>query len=207
MKNMYSLMLSEAVVREVDALAQRKGMTRSALVNEILAEYVSFTTPEKRINDIFGEIEKLFSLAGLVVKRVGRENTLTLRRELEFPYRPTLNYEVELYRIPSNDSFGVLRVGYRTTSIKLLTFLYAFFDAFEEVERLYGNGRKVDYETTDGCWTRTLVLPSQSADLGQEITDFVNFLDEQIKKALACGSFNGLESEYIKHKSRGKLNI
>lgn len=54
-KNLYSLTLSDEVVREVDALAHRLGTNRSALVNRILSEYVSVPTPERRINDIFEE--------------------------------------------------------------------------------------------------------------------------------------------------------
>ena len=40
-KNLYSLTLSDEVVRELDALAHRMGTNRSAPVNRILAEYVS----------------------------------------------------------------------------------------------------------------------------------------------------------------------
>ncbi|MFR0798058.1 MAG: CopG family transcriptional regulator [Oscillospiraceae bacterium] len=47
-KNLYSLTLSDEVVREVDALAHRLGTNRSALVNRILSEYVSVPTPERQ---------------------------------------------------------------------------------------------------------------------------------------------------------------
>lgn len=56
-KTLYSLMLNEEVVREVDALAHRLGTSRSNLINQILAEYVNYTTPERRINDIFSALE------------------------------------------------------------------------------------------------------------------------------------------------------
>ena len=39
-KTLYSLMLDDDVVREVDALAHRRGVSRSGLINEILADYV-----------------------------------------------------------------------------------------------------------------------------------------------------------------------
>ena len=42
-------MLNDEVVREVDAVAHRLGTNRSALINQILAEYVGCTTPERRI--------------------------------------------------------------------------------------------------------------------------------------------------------------
>ena len=52
-KNMYSLMLAEEVIREIDKLAEQNNTNRSNLVNQILAEYVSLTTPEKHIQNIF----------------------------------------------------------------------------------------------------------------------------------------------------------
>ena len=52
-KTLYSLMLSDDVVREIDILAHRMGTNRSNLVNSILANHVSMMTPEQQINDIF----------------------------------------------------------------------------------------------------------------------------------------------------------
>ena len=60
-KTLYSLMLSDEVVREVDALAHRMGTNRSNLINQILADYVSVTTPERRINDIFRAVEQMLA--------------------------------------------------------------------------------------------------------------------------------------------------
>ena len=47
-KTLYSLMLNEEVVREIDALAHQMGTNRSALINQILADYTSVITPERR---------------------------------------------------------------------------------------------------------------------------------------------------------------
>ena len=60
-KTLYSLMLNEEVVRQVDALAHRLGTNRSNLINQILAEYVDYVTPERRINDILSAVEQLLS--------------------------------------------------------------------------------------------------------------------------------------------------
>ena len=60
-KTLYSLMLNEEVVREVDRMAHQMGTNRSALINQILAEYVNYTTPERRINDILSTIEQLMA--------------------------------------------------------------------------------------------------------------------------------------------------
>ena len=60
-KTLYSLMLSEEVMREIDALAHKMGTNRSNLVNMILAEKVEMRTPEQQMNDIFSGIEQLLA--------------------------------------------------------------------------------------------------------------------------------------------------
>ena len=50
-KSVYSLVLSDEVVREVDLEAYRHGLSRSAMINQILAEAVSYVTPEKRMRE------------------------------------------------------------------------------------------------------------------------------------------------------------
>lgn len=56
-KSLYSVMLMDEVVREIDRQALQQNTNRSNLINQILAEYVSFTTPEMRISNIFKTIE------------------------------------------------------------------------------------------------------------------------------------------------------
>ena len=50
-KTLYSLTLSDEVVREIDLLAHRRGMSRSGLINEILAEYVQVMTPQRWVSE------------------------------------------------------------------------------------------------------------------------------------------------------------
>mgnify|MGYP002465019732 CR=1 FL=1 len=96
-KNLYSLTLSDEVVREVDALAHRLGTNRSALVNRILSEYVSVPTPERRINDIFEAIEALVSPSReLVPFFAPNSQSMSLKSSLAYKYRPTVKYEVDL---------------------------------------------------------------------------------------------------------------
>ena len=58
-KSVYSLVLSDDVVEAVDRAAYQNGLSRSAMVNQILADYVSYTTPEKRMREIFSQVERL----------------------------------------------------------------------------------------------------------------------------------------------------
>lgn len=57
-KTLYSLVLNDDVVREVDIMAHKMGTNRSSLINRILAEYVNYVTPEQRIGEVLSAIEK-----------------------------------------------------------------------------------------------------------------------------------------------------
>ncbi len=96
-KTLYSLMLSEEVMREIDALAHKMGTNRSNLVNMILAEKVEMRTPEQQMNDIFSGIEQLLaSSRELIPLFAPNTQRVTVRSSLEYKYHPTVRYEVEL---------------------------------------------------------------------------------------------------------------
>ena len=58
-KNVYSIVLTDNVIRAVDAEAYRLGTNRSNLINQILAEHLSCVTPEMRMREIFDSAEML----------------------------------------------------------------------------------------------------------------------------------------------------
>ena len=58
-KSVYSLVLSDEIVQEIDRLAYEAGASRSAMINQILADYVRYTTPEKRMREVFSAIEQM----------------------------------------------------------------------------------------------------------------------------------------------------
>ena len=99
-------MLSDEVVREADRLAHQKGTNRSNLINQILAEYFGLVTPQRRINDVFQAIEEAGASYGqLVPFFTPNDLTMSLKSSLEYKYRPTVKYEVELYE-NGQDSIG-----------------------------------------------------------------------------------------------------
>ena len=57
-KSVYSLVLSDEIVQEIDRMAYETGASRSAMINQILADYVRYTTPEKRMREIFSAVEQ-----------------------------------------------------------------------------------------------------------------------------------------------------
>ena len=189
-KTLYSLMLSEDVVREVDKLAHRMGATRSGLINSILAEYVGFVTPEQRINDILSQVERLLSPAtDLVPFLAPNAMSLSLKSALEYKYRPTVKYEVQLYK-GGGSAIGELDVAFRTQSAALLGAMADFFRLWKHVEDsiLLPAGVRIDYALYDGKFTRTIAMPAHNADaatLANALSAYIRLFDSCMKGCLS----------------------
>ena len=212
---MYSLILAEDVVNAIDKLAEEENTNRSNLINEILAEYVSVTTPEKRINDIFHGIEDLFKqLTGQQVYYQQHDNTLSIKSALEYRYRPTIRYEVELYRAQSG-TVGELKVNFRTQSPQLLNRLTEFFALWTRLEELYVaryfEGAEINYTLDETRWTRTLKVPRNTlygqVELSRAITDYVRTFDQLMKKRLSGAAATEIENDYLDALNGGMLII
>ena len=214
-KNMYSLILAEDVVNAIDKLSEEENTNRSNLINEILAEYVSVTTPEKRINDIFHGIEDLFKqLTGQQVYYQQHDNTLSIKSALEYRYRPTIRYEVELYRT-QDGTVGELKVNFRTQSPQLLNRLTEFFAMWTRLEELYVaryfNDSEINYTLDETRWTRTLAVPKNAGyddkELSRAITDYVSTFDRLMKKRLSGAAATEIENDYLDALNGGMIII
>ena len=98
-KNVYSPVLSEDVVHEIDKLAYQRGTNRSNMVNQILAEYASLITPEKRMSHLLAEVRRHFeSAAGFQLPEAASAGMMNLRTALRYKYNPTVRYSLELSR-------------------------------------------------------------------------------------------------------------
>ncbi len=190
-KTLYSLMLSDDVVREVDRMAHRLGTSRSNLVNQVLAEYVDLKTPERRINEIFSAIEELMSPSReLVPFFAPNALTMSLKSSLEYKYRPTVKYEVELYRTVG-ESAGTLSVNFRTTSASLIEAMTRFFSLYKRIEDQYLApllGSAPRYALYEGRLERSLapVSPDCSSELlAQALSDYISLFDVLLKGYLA----------------------
>ena len=186
-KTLYSLMLNDEVVREVDALAHRLGTNRSNLINEILAEYVDYTTPERRINDILSTIQELMQPSGdLIPFFAPHSYSLSLKSSLEYKYRPTIKYEVELYK-GSGDTIGALSVLFRTQSPALIDAMTDFFRLWKSIEDAHLAPRlsaKVDYALYDGKFIRTITVPDKncsSDELASSLAEYIRLFDKMMK--------------------------
>ena len=204
-KTLYSLMLSDDVVREIDNIAHRRGTNRSALVNQILAEYANLMTPERRISDIFRQIgEILGSDRELVPFVAPGASTMSMKSSLQYRYRPTVKYSVELYR-NRETATGELSVVFRTQSEELLTAMDAFFRLWKRIEdELIASylPRPAEYALYSGRFTRTISLASgrdySTGDVAAAISAYVRLFDRLMKGYLA-GSLDAaaVRNEYI----------
>ena len=177
-KNLYSLTLSDEVVREVDALAHRLGTNRSALVNRILSEYVSVPTPERRINDIFEAIEALVSPSReLVPFFAPNSQSMSLKSSLAYKYRPTVKYEVDLDG--GEDTLGTLNVVFRTQSAELIAALTDFFRLWARIENVClapALGGTIACSLSDG---------RSAEDIAGAISAYVQLFDRLLKGYLS----------------------
>ena len=200
-KTLYSLMLSDEVVAEIDRLAHKYGTNRSNLINQILAEKVGMVTPERRINDIFSAIEQLLSPSrDLVPFFAPNALTMSMKSSLEYKYRPTVKYEVELYR-GSEDALGELTVNFRTQSAALLNSMTEFFRLWKSIEdahlRPILGTDSPGYALYDGRFVRSIAIPRRecsSDELAQVISEYIKLFDTMMKGYLA-GRYDAREVE------------
>ena len=138
-KSVYSLVLSDDVVAEVDRAAYQNGLSRSAMINQILAEYVSYTTPEQRMREIFSQVERLLTPGGVFQTLLQpSDSMMSLRSALAYKYNPNVRYSVELF--PGSPTRGELRVSLRSQNSALILYLGQFFRLWARIEQAYVGG-------------------------------------------------------------------
>ena len=187
-KSVYSLVLSDEIVQEIDRLAYEAGASRSAMVNQILADHVRYTTPEKRMREVFSAIEQML-----------------MRSALDYKYNPSVRYSVELYR-NALPMLGELRVSIRSQNSALVLALLQFFKLWTRIETAYIG--RVECAIEDGRYVRKLRLSENSMptneQIGEGIAGYINLLDSAMKlyfqnsndPALAMAS---VEKRYVSH--------
>lgn len=213
-KTLYSLVLNDEVVREVDALAHRMGTNRSNLINQILAEYVNYTTPEQRINEVLSTIEQLMAPSRELVPFFSPNSySMSLKSSLEYKYRPTVKYEVELYR-GAGESIGELTVLFRTQSMALIQGMTEFFRLWKQIEDAHLRpltGAKIDYALYEGKFIRSIAAPDKDCttqELASALSDYITLFDKLLKGYLADRySPHEIEGAYCSYLNNASLHI
>ena len=206
-KSIYSLVLSDEVVDAVDALARSAGMSRSAMINGILAERVAFVTPEMRLRGILESLANSMTDAFMLSEKP-TGSTLVCRTSLKYRYKPTVKYSVEIFsengkraagsredHAQRRDTMsrpqawaGQLKVSFRSQNAQLIGDLTEFFKCWTALEQKYIAERisgDILYTIQDGRFTRTLNMPSggiSEDELGTAVADYMAMLDGAMKE-------------------------
>ena len=178
-KSVYSLVLSDDVIAAVDRAAYQNGLSRSAMINRILAQAVSYTTPEQRMSEIFSQVERL--LNGEVFQSLSQpsDSMMSLRSALAYKYNPNVRYSVELY--PDRPGEGELRVSLRSQSSALILYLGQFFRLWAKIEQAYVGG--ADYVIQDGKYARRLKLPARVShrEQGAVLAGYIRAMEQGLR--------------------------
>lgn len=177
-KNIYSLVLSENVVAAVDRLAYERHTNRSNLINQILAEYVSYETPEMRMQNVFDRMQSLLGSAFQPLESAS-PTMLTLRSALSYKYNPTVRYQVELYRTP-HVAVGELKVSMRTQSATLSLLVMQFFKLWIKIEQAHHPDS--DATVTEGRFVKRFVTDTMDSErVAEGISAYVDAFDHALK--------------------------
>ena len=188
-KSIYSLVLSDSVVEAVDIMARSAGLSRSAMINQLLAERVAYITPEMRLRDILAALQN--SMNGeFYLTEQSSGSTLSCRSTLKYRYKPTIRYSVEIYSRGERKA-GELRVAFRTRNAELIEDLTGFFSCWAALEQKYIAAflnRNIVYTIENGRFSRTLSMPSESItdeELGMAVADYMAMFDGVMKRFFA----------------------
>lgn len=183
-KSIYSLVLMDDVIAAVDKEAYRLNTSRSNLINQILAEHLACVTPEMKMQEIFNSISDMLE-GHFQIQQQSSNSLMTIKSALQYKYKPTVNYKVELFRNPNN-YIGQIKVQIRSQSSTIIKLFEDFFKLWVQLEaNILVNKIQSDYifKLESGKFVRQLFNPKNISDteLGQALCSYINVLDKAIK--------------------------
>ena len=184
-KSIYSLVLADDVIAAVDQMAYQLHTSRSNLINQILAERLSCVTPEMRMQAVFSRMEALAGSFRILEQTSA--HMLSLQSQLDYKYKPTVQYYVELYRVPKDGEDGRLRVQLRTQNQTLIAVLEQFFRLWMMWEERYlPDAAGTVYRIAPGRLERSIRNPQADEEtLGELIGAYVRTFDKFLKAYFA----------------------
>ena len=181
-KASYCIVIDDSIVRELDKIAYKTGMSRSSLINVYLAEKLGLNTSRMRIRDTFSAVRDFVDSKFVMAEKTS-EYTLAMKSLLNYKYNPSVRYTVELNEETSN-SLGVLRVHFRTRSANLKDCIDEFFRMWQQVETAFlSNYTDIPIKSsiTNGRYIREFRSPESSdlssEEMGNAIGMYINLLD------------------------------
>ncbi len=206
-KSVYSLVLTDEIVQEIDRMAYEANVSRSGMVNQILADSVRYTTPEKRMREVFDAIGHMLLGGAFEPLLQPSDSMYSLRSALDYKYNPSVRYCVELYQ-HARPLLGELRVSVRSQNSGFVLAMLQFFKLWTRVENAYIG--RTEYAMEDGRYTRKLRLSEGSEtdneSVGEGIAGYIRLFDRALKTyfgylnepAAAIQNVERLYAEYVR---------
>jgi hypothetical protein len=189
-KSIYSLVLSDDVVRAIDELAYSNNTSRSNQINQILAQYLSVSTPERRHRDIFSEVVRMFDEQTRLQTQI-TDAMMSVRTAIRFKYNPTIRYYVELSQGIEGE-LGELRVVSRTQSTELLPLLNGFYRLMMLLEQRAFGPQNLKCSIEDGKLSKVLQLRSgqelNNIQAAEAIAGYIKMFDKALKSYFSYGA-------------------
>ncbi|MBR2376164.1 MAG: ribbon-helix-helix protein, CopG family [Clostridia bacterium] len=178
-KSVYSLVLNDEVVELIDKMARYNGLSRSNMIEKILADATGYETPEKRAYNIFEEIERLISKSqSMRYLSQPSQYMASIMSALDYRYNPAIKYSVELF--PNSDHLGQLKVTLRTQNSILINLISDFYTFYTYLEKKYYNSNAV-FMFDGAKITRLFDFPTvniTTKELAEQLTLYVKQFDE-----------------------------
>ncbi len=210
-KSVYSLVLSDEIVREIDRLAYEAGESRSAMINQVLADFVRYTTPEKRMREVFGAIEHMLTGSVFEPQLQPSDSMFSLKSALDYKYNPSVRYSVELYK-NALPLLGELRVSVRSQNSALVLAMLQFFKLWTRIETAYVG--RVECAMEDGRYLRKLRLTNgteaENEAIGEGIAGYINLFDRALKSYFEylnepSAAVSSVEKHYVSYLHNGGM--
>lgn len=188
-RSMYSLILSDDIVAAVDALAAQKGTSRSNYINQVLAKHVQCITPEQQMQRVFANLTHQMDEA-FRIQEQGSNALLSILGSVQYKYRPTIRYRVELLRNMQQEEVGRLKISCRTQNQTLLDAMAQFFRFWVKLEQKYdANGACAQglYQIESGCMTMALLRSGAATDeqLGEIVGNYIRMFHAVLQSYFA----------------------
>ncbi len=188
-RSMYSLILSDDIVAAVDALAAQKGTSRSNYINQVLAKHVQCITPEQQMQRVFANLTHQMDEA-FRIQEQGSNALLSILGSVQYKYRPTIRYRVELLRNMQQEEVGRLKISCRTQNQTLLDAMAQFFQFWVKLEQKYDANSACAqglYQIESGCMTMALLRSGAATDeqLGEIVGNYIRMFHAVLQSYFA----------------------
>ena len=193
-RSMYSLILSDDIVAAGDALAAQKGTSRSNYINQVLAKHVQCITPEQQMQRVFANLTHQMDEA-FRIQEQGSNALLSILGSVQYKYRPTIRYRVELLRNMQQEEVGRLKISCRTQNQTLLDAMAQFFRFWVKLEQKYDANSACAqglYQIESGCMTMALLRSGAATDeqLGEIVGNYIRMFH-----AVLQSYFTGIQQD------------